>query len=103
MLIICPMKKWGSSFIMEDSGTVIREMKKRRHLEIEDVIIKKWNYLAIDVSKIDCDYYKFLDGDAVAVNSYMGEYMANYSWAEMTTANLSEYKMAQKRKSGILF
>lgn len=69
--------------------SMIRSLKK---VGIEDVLIKRWNYLAVDVSKIECDYYRFLDGDAVAVNSYMGEYMTNYSWAEMTTASLLEQK-----------
>lgn len=77
--------------------SMIHSLKDRG---IGDVIVKRWNYLAIDVSKIDCDYYKFLEGDAVAINSYMGEYMVNYSWAEMTTANLLEQK-GNRRKKGI--
>lgn len=69
--------------------SMIQSLKDRN---VGDVIIKKWNYLAVDISKIECDYYKFLEGDIIAVNSYMGEYMANYSWAEMTTASLLEQK-----------
>lgn len=52
---------------------------------IEDILIKTWNQLAIDVSKIKCDAYDFEKWDAVAVNSFHGEYMADYSWAEFTT------------------
>lgn len=63
-------------------------MKNLRDTGIEDVIVKRWNYLAVDTEKISCDYYDFLKEDLVAVNSYMGEYMANYSWAEFTTASL---------------
>lgn len=74
--------------------TVIHSMiQSLKEVGIVDVIVKKWNYLAVDPSKIDCDYYRFLEGDAVAVNSYMGEYMSNYSWAEMTTASLLEQKI----------
>lgn len=51
----------------------------------DDIIIKTWNHLAIDTSKIKCDAYDFEKWDAVAVNSFHGEYMANYSWAEFTT------------------
>ena len=29
--------------------------------------------------KINCDSYKYLDYDISAVNSYMGEYMKQYS------------------------
>ena len=38
---------------------------------------------------MDCDLYKLLAGDAVAINSYYGVYMEEYSWAEMTTGMLS--------------
>lgn len=38
---------------------------------------------------MDCDYYMALAGDVVSINSYMGEYMAAYSWAEFTTAALT--------------
>ena len=60
-----------------------------------DALIKKTNYFAIDISKVDCDYYDFLNGKMDAINSYMGEYMSQYSWAEMTIGDLdsiySEY------------
>jgi len=72
-------------------------MQSLKERNVSDVIIKKWNYLAVDVSKIECDYYRFLEGDIVAVNSYMGEYMSNYSWAEMTTASLLEQKMEVRK------
>lgn len=51
---------------------------------IGDLYIKTWNHLAIDVSKIQCDAYDFMNGDPIAINSYNGEYMANYSWAEFS-------------------
>lgn len=51
---------------------------------IGDLYVKTWNHLALDVSKIQCDAYDFMKGDPLAVNSYNGEYMANYSWAEFS-------------------
>ena len=30
----------------------------------------------------DCDLYRFVQGDPVAVRSYQGKYMNNYAWAE---------------------
>lgn len=50
----------------------------------KDVFIHKKNFYAIDKTKLDCDYFKFLDYDSGAVNSYKGEYMNQYSWAEIT-------------------
>lgn len=53
-----------------------------------DVLVKNWNTWGIDTNKISCDYYDFLKRDSGAVNSFRGEYMAQYSWAEMTIGNL---------------
>jgi two-component system LytT family response regulator len=70
--------------------TVISEMMKSlRMAGAGDIIIKKRNSISVDVTKVDCDYYRFLKGDAAAVNAYMGEFMNNYSWAEMITGYLS--------------
>ncbi|MDL2237089.1 response regulator [Christensenellaceae bacterium OttesenSCG-928-K19] len=63
-------------------------MKALREAGVEDIIVKRRNYLALDVSKVDCDYYSFLRGDTASLNMFFGEYMSNYSWAEITTAQL---------------
>ena len=52
---------------------------------IESILVKTWNNLALDVRKVKCDAYDFEKGDALAVASFHGEYMVNYSWAEVTT------------------
>ncbi|MBO5371848.1 MAG: response regulator [Lachnospiraceae bacterium] len=77
--------------LRSQTQTVISQMiKTLKAAGVEECVIKKWNYLAIDPGKIDCDYYNFLAGDVNAINSYTGEYMSNYSWAEFTTAFLDE-------------
>lgn len=63
---------------------------------IESILIKTWNHLALDVSKVKCDAYDFEKGDLLAVNSFHGEYMANYSWAEFTTGY---YVMMDERRN----
>ncbi len=55
----------------------------------DGIIIRNRNTLAIDREKVDCDYYDFLKGIPYAVNNYQGEYMMQYSWAEITTGTLS--------------
>lgn len=60
-----------------------------------DVVVKIWNTWAVDTEKISCDYYDFLRGNKDAVNSFRGEYMAQYSWAEMTAVSL--YDMGEVR------
>lgn len=56
----------------------------------ENVIIKTRNSIAVNREAVDCDYYDFLRHIPYAVNSYRGEYMAQYSWAEITTASLPQ-------------
>lgn len=56
----------------------------------EDVIFKSRNCIAINREAVDCDYYDFLRHIPYAVNSYHGEYMSQYSWAEITTASLPQ-------------
>jgi len=54
----------------------------------EKILVKGWNAYGVDCSLIDCDYLDYLKGDSTAVNSFMGEYMIQYSWAEMTLGEL---------------
>jgi len=63
-------------------------MKTLKQYKVEDVIIKNYNSISIDVSKVDCDYYRFLENDPDTRKLYMGEYMTNYTWAEFKTEYL---------------
>lgn len=60
----------------------------------EDIIIKSRNHLSVNTEKIKCDAYDYEKCDAIAINSFKGEYMANYSWAEFTTG---KYEQMQKK------
>ena len=55
----------------------------------EDLVIRRSGRIAIRREAIDCDYYRMLDGDMDAVNDFRGEYMVQYSWAEMTAGQLA--------------
>ena len=73
--------------------TIISSLRATlREVGAEDVLVKSWNHLAVDVKKIRCDVYDYEKWDAVAVNSFRGEYMSNYSWAEFTTGKLVDMK-----------
>lgn len=63
-------------------------MKGLREAGIEDIVIKTRKDIAIDPDKVDCDYFGFLQGDVSQINTFRGEYMTNYSWAEFTLAEL---------------
>ncbi len=53
---------------------------------VEEILKRSFNSLAIATEEIDCDYYRFLEGDPVAINQYSNDYMPPYSWAEPRNA-----------------
>ena len=72
-------------------------MKTLKKAGAEDVIIKNYNSISIDVSKVDCDYYRYLEKDPSLTRAYTGEYMTNYAWAEFRTEYL-EAALEKERK-----
>ena len=76
--------------------TIISSLRSTlREIGMEEILIKTWNHLALDISKVRCDAYDFEKGDIYAINSFRGEYMVNYSWAELTTGH---YTMLDERR-----
>ena len=55
-----------------------------------DTVINQRNSLSIRVEDLDCDYYKFMNMDITAVNSYQGSYMERYYWAEFSLGYFDE-------------
>jgi len=71
--------------------TILADLKNTlADADASDILIKSYNSLSVDTSKIDCDYYRFLKGDPIAINEYQGEFMTCYSWAEFRTATLNQ-------------
>lgn len=69
--------------------TIISDMLKTlEQVSARETVIRRRNSIAVDPTKVDCDYYRFLKWETDAVNSYTGEFMANYSWAEFTVGYL---------------
>ncbi|MCL2047701.1 MAG: response regulator [Defluviitaleaceae bacterium] len=78
--------------LQKQTQTVITHLIKiLKEAGIDDIIVRGWNSLSLDVTKFDCDYYRFLEGDTAAINAFTGEYMDEYSWAEETAAYLTFY------------
>ena len=55
---------------------------------INDLILKNRQGILVNTKIVDCDYYRFLEGDIRAINSFTGQYMSAYSWAEFTVGYL---------------
>ena len=64
-------------------------MRTLRAVGCEEVVLKAHNRLSVDTEQFDCDYYQYLNGTLPAKSGFAGEFMAQYSWAEITTASLS--------------
>lgn len=58
-----------------------------------NVLIRNNQNYGVDKTKFECDFYNYLKNDSMAINSYMGEYMNQYSWAELTHAYLEKKKL----------
>lgn len=70
--------------ILSDLRTTLRKAG------IEDILIHSRNSLAINPNCLDCDSYRFMNGDPQAINAYRHDYMCCYSWAEFTLASLDK-------------
>ncbi len=66
---------------------LIKSLKRHKY---DHIIRRKRNCLSVDVSGLECDFYKLLAGDKDAKVQYHGEYMSNYSWAELTAGFLMQ-------------
>ena len=82
---------WEDSFydrsLQKQLDVVIRSL--RTTLEesgVGDILEIQRGFMRIRPELIDCDLYRFMEGDINAVNAYRGEYMTAYPWAELTTA-----------------
>lgn len=68
---------------------------------VNGLLVRGRSTLALDTSKVDCDYYNFLRGDRSAFNAYRGEYMTQYSWAEVTRSALRQQAAATPKSGSI--
>ena len=55
---------------------------------VGQLLVKRFNSFAISPAEFDCDSYRFIEGDPIAINSYRGDYLKCYSWAEFSIATL---------------
>ena len=63
-------------------------VKTLHSVDVKDLILKNRQGILVNTKIVDCDYYRFLEGDTRAINSFTGQYMSAYSWAEFTVGYL---------------
>ena len=76
----------GSSCTVKEIAAALFEdepydLKQQAYLQ-KKCVNKSYNSLSVNVDTLDCDYYRFTELDAGAVNAYQSEYMSQYYWAE---------------------
>lgn len=75
-----------SKKISQYIADLIKDLKK---VGSDRAIIKSTRRISVDPKKINCDLTKLLSGDIRAINTFKGEYMIDYSWAQSgSTADL---------------
>ena len=82
--------------IFEDDGdheSYLRGLRKDlvdsfMDLGLKDVIQVQRGKMGIITEGVSCDFYDYLKGDPGAINSYRGEFMYQYSWAEFMNMDL---------------
>ncbi|MBR0172417.1 MAG: response regulator [Lachnospiraceae bacterium] len=58
-----------------------------------DVLFHTRDNYSVNVSRLDCDYYRYLDGDRETRKLFNGEFMQQYSWAETTVGLLEAMRV----------
>ncbi len=76
--------------MQKQMDVVIRSLRDTlQQYDISGLFELKNRFLRIEPELIDCDMFRFLEGDEQAVNAYFGEYMSQYTWAAGMEAQLS--------------
>lgn len=83
-----PYDKKQQSYLQTLISAMVKSLKKAG---AESAIVKSYNALSVNVEVLDCDYYRFQELDAGAVNAYQNEYMSQYYWADFLYNDYGDY------------
>jgi two-component SAPR family response regulator len=77
----------------ERSRNYCRKIIQRMHeglkeYDIDDIVIRHKRGRSLNIERVECDYYKYLEENKAKKGQFRGEYMTNYSWAEESLAGL---------------
>lgn len=68
---------------------IIRSLRDTlREYGIEEILEMERKGLRVVPEKLDCDMFRFYEGDADAIKAFRGEYMDPYPWANIIEGNL---------------
>ena len=77
----------------EDRSSYIKQLRKDlmdtlKEVGAQDAVVVMRGGIGVIPSKVKCDFFDYLAGEPKGINSYHGEYMQQYSWAEVTHGSL---------------
>ena len=66
----------GSSSGKSYFRNIVRSLKTTlKNVGAGCILLRDFNRLAVDQKVLDCDYYRFLDGDPIAINHFRDDYL----------------------------
>ena len=71
-----------------------------RQIGMEDALIRHRGSIAVNRDRFDCDFFRMQSGDVDAVNSFQGNFMVQYSWAETVAGTLVFRDQNSRHKRG---
>lgn len=79
--------KKHASYLKNLRADLVQVLEK---LNCGDILVRSWGSIGVLPEKISCDYFEFLHSrkEGKASGLYNGEYMTQYSWAELTHGSL---------------
>ena len=84
--------------IQKQLDVIIRSlMDTLREYDVSDIVEMKRGTMRLCPEKVECDLYRFFEGDTYSINLYQGEYMNEFSWASFTEAYLYRKKIDEMK------
>lgn len=86
---------WEDDGSTEKKGSYLRNLRQDlqntlTRLKATNILLKQRGSIAIDVDRIQCDLYDWLEDPKNSRYRYLGEYMNQYSWGEYLHAELDD-------------
>jgi len=89
-------KLWEDENVSIDNAVYRKAIKNLldtlREYGAESIVVRERGACRIVKDEIECDYYRFLEGEKEAMIKFQGEFLTEYSWAEVYNGRLVELK-----------
>lgn len=63
---------------------------------VEELVVSEGKKKYLEKDLVECDLYRFLEGEEAGLKSYSGDYMKEYSWAETRNGQLTTIRNSNR-------